>query len=53
VHANTVRYRLGGIEKVTGYSLTDPHDAFTVHLALVSGRLTPPRGRPTTSANRG
>ena len=52
VHANTVRYRLGGIEKLTGYSLTDPHDAFTVHLALVSGRLTPPRGRPTTSANR-
>lgn len=41
VHANTVRYRLAGIEKATGYDLTDPHDAQTVRIALAMHRLGP------------
>lgn len=39
VHANTVRYRLGTITRVTGMDLTDAHDAFTVRVALMLGRL--------------
>ncbi len=39
VHANTVRYRIGSIAKETGYLLTEPHDAFTVSIALAFGRL--------------
>jgi DNA-binding PucR family transcriptional regulator len=39
VHANTVRYRLGRVVDVTGYDLTDPHDAFTVQIALALSRL--------------
>ncbi|HHU09020.1 MAG TPA: PucR family transcriptional regulator [Intrasporangiaceae bacterium] len=42
VHANTVRYRLGRVIDVTGYDVTDPHDAFTVRIALALSRL--PRG---------
>lgn len=42
VHANTVRYRLRRLIDVTGYDLADPHDAFTVHIALALSRL--PRG---------
>ena len=42
VHANTVRYRLGRVVDVTGYDLSDPHDAFTVRIALALARL--PRG---------
>ncbi len=41
VHPNTVRYRLAGIAKATGYDLTDPHDAQTVRLALALHRLGP------------
>ncbi|WP_249138711.1 PucR family transcriptional regulator [Phycicoccus avicenniae] len=41
VHPNTVRYRLGGIERATGYDLTDPHDAQTVRTALALHRLGP------------
>ena len=41
VHPNTVRYRLAGIEKATGYDLTDAHDAQTVRLALALHRLGP------------
>ncbi|NHA69723.1 PucR family transcriptional regulator [Phycicoccus sp. CMS6Z-2] len=41
VHPNTVRYRLAGIEKATGYDLTDPHDAQTVRIALALHRLGP------------
>ena len=41
VHANTVRYRLAGISKATGYDLTDPHDAQTVRAALAFHRLGP------------
>lgn len=39
VHVNTVRYRLGRITDVIGYDLTDPHEAFTVRIALTLGSL--------------
>ncbi|MGH8889026.1 MAG: PucR family transcriptional regulator [Acidothermaceae bacterium] len=39
VHSNTVRYRLRRVSEVTGYAPTDARDAFTLHLALVLGRL--------------
>lgn len=42
VHPNTVRYRMGRIVDVTGYDLADPHDAFTVRIALALAHL--PRG---------
>ncbi|PKW28242.1 PucR-like helix-turn-helix protein [Phycicoccus duodecadis] len=41
VHPNTVRYRLAGIEKATGYDLADAHDAQTVRIALAMHRLGP------------
>jgi DNA-binding PucR family transcriptional regulator len=41
VHPNTVRYRLAGIARATGYDLTDPHDAQTVRTALALHRLGP------------
>src|ERR1043165_4022154 len=41
VHPNTVRYRLRRAADVTGYSATEPREAFTLHIALVLGRLTP------------
>ncbi|ABK52652.1 transcriptional regulator, CdaR family [Acidothermus cellulolyticus 11B] len=40
IHTNTVRYRLRRVADLTGYSPTDPRDAFALHLALVYGRLT-------------
>ncbi len=47
VHPNTVRYRLAGISRTTGYDLTDPHDAQTVRVALALHRLGPAtRGGP-------
>ena len=39
VHPNTVRYRLGRITETTGYDLTTPREAWTVHIALAIGRL--------------
>lgn len=39
VHPNTVRYRLGRIETVTGYDLSHSRDAHTVWVALAVGRL--------------
>ena len=45
VHANTVRYRLRRIHEVTGYSPTDPRDAYALRLALTLGRLL----RPSTA----
>ncbi len=39
VHANTVRYRLRRIHEVTGYSPTDPRDAYALRLSLTLGRL--------------
>ncbi len=44
VHPNTVRYRLGKIADLTGYHLTDSHDAHTVRIALALGRLSRPIG---------
>ncbi|WP_152364517.1 PucR family transcriptional regulator [Microlunatus speluncae] len=42
VHANTVRYRLRRIHEVSGYSPTDPRDAYTLRMALTLGRLLKP-----------
>lgn len=42
VHANTVRYRLRRIHEVSGYSPTDPRDAYALRLALTLGRLLRP-----------
>lgn len=39
VHVNTVRYRLRRIAEITGYEITDPHDAFTVRVALTLGTI--------------
>ena len=39
VHANTVRYRLKRIWDVTGYSPTDPREAYILRLAITLGRL--------------
>lgn len=39
IHANTVRYRLGRIEELTGYSPTDPRDAYVLRLAGTLYRL--------------
>jgi DNA-binding PucR family transcriptional regulator len=38
VHPNTVRYRLRQVGDLTGYSPSDPRDAFTLEIALVLGR---------------
>jgi hypothetical protein len=47
VHPNTVRYRLRRIHEVSGYSPTDPRDAYALRLSLTLGRLlskpAPPR----------
>ena len=48
VHANTVRYRLRRIHEVTGYSPTDPRDAYALRLALTLGRLLRPGPSPRT-----
>lgn len=39
VHPNTVRYRLRRVADITGYAPTQPRAAFTLHVALVLGRL--------------
>ena len=39
IHANTVRYRLGRIEELTGYSPTEPRDAYVLRLAGTLHRL--------------
>lgn len=39
VHANTVRYRLRRIHEVSGYSPTNPRDAYALRLAITLGRL--------------
>ncbi|WP_338747954.1 PucR family transcriptional regulator [Janibacter alittae] len=39
VHVNTVRYRLGRIADIVGYDLTNPHEAFTVRVALTLGSI--------------
>lgn len=42
VHPNTVRYRLKRVADVTGFTPTNPRDAFVLRLALTIGRLDPP-----------
>ncbi len=42
VHPNTVRYRLRRITDVTGLTLSNPRDAYTVRIALTLGRLLAP-----------
>jgi DNA-binding PucR family transcriptional regulator len=49
VHANTVRYRLRRIHEVSGYSPTDPRDAYALRLALTLGRLLPSAHRDSTT----
>jgi hypothetical protein len=39
VHPNTVRYRLRRIQEVTGFSPTEPHEAFVLRVGLTIGRL--------------
>lgn len=39
IHANTVRYRLGRIEDVTGLSPVDTRDAYALRLGLSLGRI--------------
>ncbi len=39
IHPNTVRYRLGKVADVTGYSPHTPRDAYALRLALTLGRL--------------
>ena len=39
IHANTVRYRLGRIEDLTGYSPSDPRGSYVLRLAGTLGRL--------------
>ncbi len=39
VHPNTVRYRLGRIAEVTGFTPTQPRGALTLRLALILGRI--------------
>jgi len=50
VHANTVRYRLRRVHEITGYSPSDPRDAYALRLALTLGRLLGRRERPDGSA---
>jgi DNA-binding PucR family transcriptional regulator len=40
-HANTVRYRLRRLEKLTGRSLEDPRDIADIRAAIVALRLLP------------
>ncbi|MCL1799844.1 MAG: helix-turn-helix domain-containing protein [Promicromonosporaceae bacterium] len=40
VHPNTVRARLRKIAEVTGWEPLDPREGFTLHVALVLGRLS-------------
>lgn len=49
VHANTVRYRLRRVHEITGYSPTDPRDAYALRLALTLGRLLGRRTRTDDS----
>ena len=39
IHPNTVRYRLKKIQDVTGYSPSDPREAYLLRLAVTLGRL--------------
>ena len=47
VHPNTVRYRLRRVLDLTGLAPNDARHAFTLRIAMVTGRLAPPEA-PTT-----
>jgi DNA-binding PucR family transcriptional regulator len=42
VHPNTVRYRLGRIADLTGFTPTDPRGSLALRLALMLGRTEVP-----------
>jgi DNA-binding PucR family transcriptional regulator len=42
IHPNTVRYRLKRVADLSGYSPSNPRDAFTLRVALTLGRLLNP-----------
>jgi hypothetical protein len=48
VHPNTVRYRLRQVADLTGFTPSQPRDAFTLQIALVLGRQS---GRATEAAH--
>jgi DNA-binding PucR family transcriptional regulator len=39
VHANTIRYRVRRIAELTGYSPTEPREAFVLNIAIRLGAL--------------
>jgi DNA-binding PucR family transcriptional regulator len=46
VHPNTVRYRLRGVAKLTGWDPSDPREAFVLQVGIAAGRLAElPRDR--------
>ncbi|MGZ4624896.1 MAG: PucR family transcriptional regulator [Kineosporiaceae bacterium] len=47
VHPNTVRYRLRGVAKVTGWDPTDPREGFVLQVAIAVGRLAEAPPRPS------
>jgi DNA-binding PucR family transcriptional regulator len=44
VHPNTVRYRLKRVTELTGYTVSEGRDGFTVWTAIILGRLATRRG---------
>ena len=44
VHPNTVRYRLKRVTELTGYTVSEGRDGFTVWTAIILGRLASRRG---------
>jgi DNA-binding PucR family transcriptional regulator len=45
VHPNTVRYRLKRVTELTGYTVSEGRDGFTVWTAIILGRLASRRGQ--------
>jgi DNA-binding PucR family transcriptional regulator len=39
VHPNTVRYRLKGVAKITGWDPSHPREGFVLQVAIAVGRL--------------
>lgn len=50
IHRHTMKYRLGKIEELTGFSLQDPEDAFRLKLGLELHDYLQARHRPTRQA---
>ena len=55
LHRNTVRHRLGRIERLTGKAFASPADAALLYLALHTRRLREPQNRsdPVSAPPRG